>query len=84
MAAAALRHTSIVEIGWYDFHMPKKRGPKPTHGETMKKYAVTLDSMSRRKLLALGEDSLSAAIRKAADVAYRQSQAITRPRSEND
>lgn len=84
MAAVVLRHASIVEIGWYDFYMPKKRGPKPVHGETMKKYAVTLDSMTVRKLRVLDEASMSAAIRRAADVAYRQYQSIIPTRSETD
>jgi hypothetical protein len=64
--------------------MPKKRGPKPVHGETMKKYAVTLDAMSVRKARVLDEVSMSAAIRKAIDIAYRQYQSLSPTRSGND
>ena len=60
----------------------KRRGRKPYFdGEPMERIAVTMDAMTRRKLLALGNDNISAAIRFAADVAYDayQSGKVIRP-----
>lgn len=58
----------------YDFQMdestPKKRGPKPMFGVPMKRTQITIDNMTRRKLVAVGGDVLSEAIRTAADMAY--------------
>lgn len=52
----------------------KKRGPKPKFGETMKRCQITIDELTRRKLLALGGNELSAGVREAAEKAYERFQ----------
>lgn len=48
----------------------KKRGPKPIFGETMRHRQITIDDITRRKLIVLGSGNLSAGVRIAADKAY--------------
>jgi hypothetical protein len=63
-----------------DTNTPKKRGPKPQiDGEIMKRQIVTIDSMTRRKLMVLGTDEagksvLSRGVRRAAEIAYEKYQ----------
>lgn len=53
-----------------DTKTPKKRGPKTLIvGETMKRTQVTIDNMTRRKLMVIG-GTVSGGIRMAADVAF--------------
>lgn len=53
----------------------KKRGPKPLFvGETLKRTQVTIDSLTKRKLMVIGDGNLSAGVRAAADAAYEQYQ----------
>jgi len=59
----------------------KKRGPKPILGETLKRTQITIDTLTRRKLMVLGEGNLSAGIRAAADKAYDRWQ--SEPEKEN-
>lgn len=60
----------------------KKRGPKPILGETLKRTQITIDTLTRRKLMVLGGgNNLSAGIRKAADMAYERYQ--NEPEKEN-
>lgn len=48
-----------------------RRGRKPFFdGEPMERISVTMDARTRRKLLVLGNDNISAGIRLAADVAF--------------
>ena len=59
----------------------KKRGPKPMFGQPMKRQQITIDEMTRRKLLVLGGDNLSEGVRVAADRAYERYQ--SEPEKEN-
>ena len=49
----------------------QKRGRKPMiDGEAMERVGLTLDKMTLRKLRVVGNGNISAAVRKAADLAY--------------
>ena len=49
----------------------RQRGPKTLiPGEPMKRTQVTIDSLTRRKLVVLGDGNLSEGVRKAAESGY--------------
>lgn len=60
-----------------------KPGPKPKHADgSVTPTSVTIDDMTRRRLLVLGRGNLSEGIRAAAAVAYHRYQVS--PDSRND
>lgn len=53
---------------------PKKRGPKPKFGETMKRMTISVDPMTRRKLAVVAKGNVSDWVRRMADAEYERYQ----------
>lgn len=52
---------------------PKKRGPRPIMGATLRRYLVTLDPETVKRARALGNRNLSRGLREAVRLAPRLS-----------